>query len=44
MPSVTYKMVHVVAIPVPTAEDVTNVSLGIGIFPIVNLVNATVML
>jgi hypothetical protein len=44
MPSVTYKMGNVLAIRVPMAEDVTNVSLGIGIFPIVNLVNATVML
>ena len=44
MPSVTYKMVHVVAIPVLMVEDVTNVSLGTGIFPIVNLVSATVML
>ena len=46
MPSVTDKMVNVLAIRVSMAEDVTNVSLGIGIFPIVNfhLVNAIVML
>ena len=44
MPSVTNKMVHVDAIQIPTAADVTNVSLDIGIFQIVNLVNAIVML
>ena len=44
MPSVTDKMGNVLAIRVPMAEDVMNVSLDIGIFPIVNLVNATVML
>ena len=44
MPSVTDKMVNVLAMAMAMAEDVTNVSLGIGIFPIVYLVNATVML
>ena len=44
MPSVTFKMVHVLALRMPMAEDVTNVSLGIGIFQIANHVNAIVTL